>query len=403
MKNFGFNIKERFLSNNQYDSPFFVIDKEAIQKRAEHFKKSFSIFPNIKFLYSYKTNALKDICLLLKNMGFGAEVVSGSELNCAINDGHTSENIFFDGPFKSADEIKYALENNITIQIDSFQEWEDIKNISKGNVKDIKIGVRLSHNYESGTLSRFGFTKEEFKQLQMQIKDAGCEISGVHLHVGSNILQIETYLSEIDRYLDVIRSVLQNCDKSMPWLDIGGGFPALSNREKKNIPDLTVWAARLLTHLISKNIDISKFQLVLEPGRHLVEDAGYLFSRVVTIKKRNNDSLLVLDTGLNHVRSFHGWNHELVPLLTINETDSSLFKVYGSNCYENDLFHPALHCPSKINVGDWFMITNVGGYDIPSIAPWIRPYPPIYLNDKESLKLIRPKSIELDTRFDFEK
>lgn len=398
MISFGKHIQEIFSRNEVYSGPFFVIDKKQVEERAESFKKSFSIFPKHKFLYSYKTNSLQDVCTLLRKMGFGAEVVSGAELAYAIGDGHAGSDIFFDGPVKSAKEIREAVLRQAVIQVDSIQEWNIIKTNHLRDIKNIKIGVRLSHNYESGQLSRFGFTSDEFHNLYNDMLSVGAEISGVHLHIGSNILQIERYLNEIDRYVDILKSVVGNSRNHFPWIDLGGGFPALSNREGQSIPNLSMWAARLLTHMVSKGLDVTKFTLVLEPGRHLTEDAGFLFCRVASFKNRGLESILTLDSGLNHVRSFHGWKHQIFHLENDNDSVKVPYKVYGSNCYESDLFHPGLFLSKGIEVGDWFMISNVGGYDIPSITPWIRPHPPIFFYENDSLRLVRPGSSDIETR-----
>lgn len=393
----AFKIKDKYLSQNTYDGPFYAMDAALIEARAIEFKKSFSLFPNVHFFYSYKTNSVKDVTTKLKSLGFGAEVVSGDELKCALSDGHSGKQIFFDGPVKKENELSLAVENGVTIQLDSFFEWEEIKRLFPSQLKEIKLGLRLSHIYEKSQHSRFGFTAEEFHLIYEDIYRSGAAISGVHLHVGSNLTNIENYLIELDRYIDIIKKVVHGNTEGMPWIDLGGGFPALSNREGKALPDLTGWCLRLLTHMTSRGLNPSAFTLVFEPGRNLVEDAGLLFCQVATLKHRSTENILVLDTGLNHARSFHGWRHQILPLQNKSSESKKTYKIYGANCFEGDLFHLGLPL-TDAKPGDWFVITNVGGYDIPSINPWTRKHPAIYFFENNELRMSRPSSSELSTR-----
>lgn len=390
-------IKKQYLSNNTYDGPFYVMDSALIETRANEFKKSFSLFPNVRYFYSYKTNSVKDVTTKLKSLGFGAEVVSGDELNCALADGHLGKDVFFDGPIKKESELRLAVENGVTIQLDSFFEWEEIKRLFPNKLKEIKLGLRLSHIYEKNQYSRFGFTTDEFHSIYEDIYQSGAIVSGVHLHVGSNLTHIENYLIELDRYTDIIKKVVHGKTDGMPWIDLGGGFPALSNREGKDLPDLTQWCLRLLTHMTSRGLNPSTFTLVFEPGRSLVEDAGLLFCQVATLKHRSSENILVLDSGLHQVRSFHSWRHQLLSLQHKSLGVEKVYKVYGANCFESDLFHLGLPI-NDAKPGDWFVITNVGGYDIPSINPWTRRHPAIYFFENNELKISRPISSELASR-----
>lgn len=390
-------IKNQYLSENVYDGPFYAMDAALIEERAIEFKKSFSLFPNVRFFYSYKTNSLKEIALKLRTLKFGAQVISGDELKCALSDGHAGKDIVFDGPAKNECELRLAVENGVTIQLDSFYEWQEIKRLFPAQLKEIKLGIRLSHIYEKSQYSRFGFTADEFNSIYDDIYQSGAVVSGVHLHVGSNLTNIENYLIELDRYIDIIEKVIHGKTDGMPWINLGGGFPALSNREGKALPDLTQWCLRLLTHLTSKGLNPNSFAMVFEPGRNLVEDAGLLFCQVATLKHRSNENILVLDTGLNHVRSFHSWRHQILPLDSKSLGVERIYKIYGSNYFEADLFHLGL---TVVNAepGDWFVITNVGGYDIPSVNPWTRKHPAIYFFENSLLKISRPSPAELSTR-----
>tara|TARA_B110001454_G_C12723278_1_gene436242 strand:- start:37859 stop:39061 length:1203 start_codon:yes stop_codon:yes gene_type:complete len=390
-------IKDQYLSERAYSGPFYVMDSSMIESRATEFKKSFSLFPSVSFFYSYKTNSLKDVAQKMKSLGYGAQVVSGDELECALLDGHLGKNIVFDGPVKKESEIRLAIENGVTIQLDSFFEWQEIKRLFPDRLKEIKLGLRLAHVFEKNQISRFGFNSEEFHLVYEDIYKSGAVVSGVHFHVGSNLTHIESYLIELDRYVDVIKKVVRGKTDGMPWINLGGGFPALSNREGKALPDFTQWSLRLLTHLTSKGLNPNSFTLALEPGRNFVEDAGYLFCQVVTLKHRAGENILVLDTGLNHVHSFHSWQHRIFPLQHKTSGAEKIYKVYGSNYFESDLFHLGLPVVDA-EPGDWFVITNVGGYDIPSINPWTRKHPAIYFYENNRLCVCRRGSSELSSR-----
>ena len=139
----------------------------------------------------------------------------------------------------------------------------------------------------------------------------------------------------------------------------------------------------------SKNEVLCRSQ---EPGRCLVEDHGYLVSPIRVIKQRKKTTILILDGGIHLVKSLHHWKHS-VEFVREDGNKNKPYEVYGSNCFESDLFHKNLIGPSNISLDDLVIVSEAGGYDIPSANVWTRISPPIYgiTNHQECVTIRRPQ------------
>src|SRR5947209_10048794 len=160
-------------------TPFYLFDLDGIRQRFIDIKKSWSkYFSKLHIAYSYKTNSLKAITRLLMAQGASAEVVTGSELQWACEDGFNTDNIFFDGPVKLEPELQLALKLGVRIQVDSLDELALITDICRTSEYRPKVSVRMACDYFSKGLSRFGLTSQEYRTAVRKLAEVGYEFSG---------------------------------------------------------------------------------------------------------------------------------------------------------------------------------------------------------------------------------
>lgn len=376
-----------------YPTPFYIFDIDGMQTTYREFVKTFSkFFPSMIVAYSYKTNSLKVVTQRLAKLGSSAEVVSGHEMAWALNDGFTAAKIFFDGPIKKREELDLAISHGVRVQIDSLDELELFLSLSR-RLSHRNVSLRLSTMYKKDKRSRFGFERSEFFVAVERLKVANVKLSGLHFHVGSNVLEPEIYSSAIYEFREQIKTLFDETYRNgaMPWIDIGGGYPAKSGARKSDdvIPPLDDFASAARAAFDRLVLDVNTFTLVLEPGRHLVEDFGFLIADVYAKKQRNGKDIIVLNGGNNLLRSVNNWFH---PLYIQKDGPLVDADIYGANCFESDLWYQSVKVPANLRPGDTVVIGSAGGYDLPSCNLWTRGLPPIFAIDAGQISLVRTES-----------
>ena len=389
------------LAASQFSTPFYLIDLDQIKSSFLEFETAWkSKFKHFKIAYSYKSNALKAITQQFRLLGSCAEIVSGTELEWALDDGFESNQIFFDGPLKKLEELDLALKYGVNIQLDSLEELNQLIFLFKERKKTTKISIRLSTDYKQSKKSRFGFTYEEAIKALQRLRLDGLQLSGLHIHLGSNLTYPHLFYRTLLEYLEIIKSLLSQ-NKERISLDVGGGFPAKSvNKQMEPVP-LQKFIQCIENFFIDNSIDFDQINLITEPGRCLVEDFGYLVTSISNKKQREDHHLLIVDAGIHLTRSLATWYH---PIKIFKQNASSKlanphsYHVFGSNCFESDVFINQFESDENLEMGDLMIVGSSGGYDICSANAWTRPLPQILgiLNDK--LCILRTNQTSQDVR-----
>ena len=371
------------------EGPLYLLDFTGMENSVKSIKEAFSSeFPKTKIAYSFKTNGLKAVTQLMRSLGLAAEVVSGAELEWAIQDKFEPENIFFDGPIKTKSELIHAARIGVNIQVDSLEEIASLNDMLDNENSKLSLSARLSVPYNTKYNSRFGFTKKELKEARQLLQSKGCDFKGIHIHIGSNINSLPRYKDAFLSCIDILREMWP----TIKWLDIGGGFPANSCIREEGEKLLTYTDfAQCISKILKKNkLGMEGKDLIIEPGRCLVEDHGYLLAKVKVVKKRDERKIAITNAGLHLMKSMHSWYHPIRFLEKANASNRfSCYEVYGSNCFESDLLDEGLQGPEDLSEGDWLVIGSAGGYDMHNSNIWTRPSPPVfgYFGENSIIKL----------------
>lgn len=359
------------------ETPSYVIDLEAVTRACRTMIEAWSSqFPHLTLAYSYKTNAVAAVTRALLRAGAAAEVVSGSELELALTDGHTPDRIYFDGPYKSDRELARALALGVRIQVDSVDEARCLATLAGGSDVPARVSLRVAGLREGEELSRFGLTTPEVEEARDLLAGAGVAVTGLHFNTGYHDEDVTPLVEHLHHYANIVRrGVAEMGGAGRFVVDIGGGFPALSTlRRRGTVPHPLHFATGVGQAFDLLGIRRRDIALVIEPGRSLVEDHGVVVTEVVARKERGRRRIVVVDGGTNMVRSIGLWKHPV----EILRPGTTLVDVAGSLCFENDYLGRDVAAPSDIGPGDRVLIGGAGGYDIPSANVWIRPQAPIY-------------------------
>ncbi len=332
-----------------------------------------SRFPYYRCAYSYKTNPLKRVTLMLKRAGASAEVVSGMELQWALSDGFLPRDIFFNGPAKTADEISHAVKLGVNLHIDSLDETNEV--IRFGKRVKTKLQVLLRATTTRGqTTSRFGMNDRELSISFRRLIASGIGVRGIHFHIGSNLCDPALYIHELFNLFPLLTN-LQSANKERPRLSLGGGFPAQSMNGTSGVTPIEDFANAIADAFTSYGLSTDEVELVTEPGRSLVEDFGYLVASVIRQKRRGQVRIAILDAGTNLVRSISHWYHPVE--FCRSASHRVTYEIQGHLCFESDVFAVGIRGPRTLNRKDQIIIGSAGGYDIPSANIWGHPEPAI--------------------------
>ena len=372
----------------EHSGPFSVIDLDRVSSNLSQIYNDFhDLFPDTSLAYSYKTNNLKSVTQCVRELGFGAEVVSGAELEMALDDGFSGEDIYFNGPVKLDLDLKTAIRKKVHIHADSLCELKRILTLARSETEFPDISIRLSAPY-GNTMSRFGIKKAELGPAIQAIDESGNRLAGVHLHVGSNLQDTGRLRHALQEYLPLLAPRILTRQQPRPFtLDVGGGYPAMSASRSSAPLRAAEFASTVSESLLSFGIQRNEVRLVCEPGRSVVEDCGLVALRVATCNHAELSA--TLNVGTNIVRSITTWHHPIHIFTTGPDIAPQTYCIAGANCFEQDVFCEAYSTSRRIERGDLVLIGCAGGYDIPSANVWTLPSHPIYGLKNERLAVIR--------------
>lgn len=383
----GFTAKELI---EKFGSPLYVYDENTIRSRFKQLKESISIIKNTKILYACKANSNVEIIKVLKEEGSGIDVVAPGEIYSALLAGCDKKDILFTGNNMSNWELDYAVSQGVLLNVGDLSALERFGKKYPGSDVCIRInpdvgGGHHEHVITGGPESKFGIYFSDVKLALDIAEKYNLKIKGIHQHIGSNILEEKTFLGAID--------VLLKSAKEFPhleFIDFGGGLGIPYKPGDKKL-DLTELNKQVAEHFEKFCQEYGKdVQFVLEPGRFLVGESGYLLTTVNTIKTNPGYKYVGTDSGFNHLvrPTMYGSYHEIIN--TSNpDGEKEVVTVVGNICESGDIFARDREL-TKIEEGDILAICNAGAYGYSMGSNYnTRPLPAEVLVNGDQVKLIR--------------
>lgn len=345
-------------------SPFYVYSKQEIIRNYKKLSKAFaSVKPLICF--SVKSNSNLSILKTLKEQGSGFDIVSGGELFRTQKIKTNSQTIVYAGVGKRDDEIEYALKSNILMfNCESINEIRKINFIAKELHKIAKIAVRINPDVDAQThqyittgkkTTKFGIAFFELEKKINEIKEMkNIQLSGVHIHIGSQITQPSPYKEAITKTLKFITQ-LQDEGFPIEYFNIGGGYGIQYSHEK--VTPIEKFGS-VLVPLLKK----SGLKIILEPGRFIVGNAGALITKVLYNKRNLGKNFMITEAGMHNLirPSLYQAYHEIIPLHTKNKKTKKV-DIVGPICESGDFFAKDRKIET-VQEGDYLAILSAGAY-----------------------------------------
>jgi diaminopimelate decarboxylase len=374
----------------KFGSPLYVYDETKIRTRFAELIQSFSLITNKKILYACKANSNVEIIKVLIEEGAGIDVVSPGEVFTCLKAGCKSENILFTGNNMTNEELDYSVNEGVILNIGDLSTLERYGKKFPGTSVCVRInpdvgGGHHDHVITGGPESKFGIYFSDVNEILCISKKHNLKISGIHQHIGSNILEAETFLEAINVLLKVAKEFPE-----LDFIDFGGGLgiPYEPGQHRLNLEELTNKTVVLFKNFCSEyGRDVSFW---IEPGRYLVGESGFLLTTVNTIKTNPAYKYVGTDSGFNHLvrPAMYGSYHEIIN--TSNpEGELETVTVCGNICESGDIFARDRRLP-VIREGDILALENAGAYGYAMASNYnTRPLPAEVLVNGDQVKLIR--------------
>jgi diaminopimelate decarboxylase len=385
----------------KFGSPLFVMSEKQLRKNQREAYKVFkNRYPKVQFAWSYKTNYLNAVCSVFHQENSWAEVVSEFEYEKARRLGVKGENIIFNGPYKRKEALIRAIKENAKIHIDHFDELYSIIDIC--NEEKIKAKVAIRINMDVGIYpkwDRFGFNYENGEALQavkriLSVKNL--KLIGLHTHIGTYMMSAQAYRVAAVNLGTLAKKIKDEFNTAVEYIDLGGGFASHNTLigqylpAEQVVPTLEEYADAISSGLFELSFHPEELPaIILETGRALVDNAGYLISSVVANKRLSDGRrAVIIDAGVNLLFTGFWYKHKISPAQPMS-SHSENATIYGPLCMNIDCIQDSITLPS-MNIGEKIVIHYVGAYDMTQWMQFIEMRPNVVmLMEDGAVELIR--------------
>ena len=332
-------------------TPVLVMSKKIVREKYMELYESFGA-GNV--YYALKANPHRDIVGVLKELGSGFEISSQGELELLLDSGISPENIISSNPLKPEAFIKSAYDNGIDLF--TFDGHTEVEKLSRFAPRS-KVCVRLSVSNEGSEWplsNKFGVEVDQALELLTKAKGMGLRPTGITFHVGSQCTQPNTWIKAIEKS-KALWVLARDRGVDLDTLNIGGGFPVEYTKPVCSISEIVRVVKDTVRAIFPRHMEV-----IVEPGRVLVGDAGILATKVIAKATRDEQQWLYLDVGVFNglMESMGGIEYSLLV-----EKDGAMSKwvLAGPSCDSFDVISREAILP-ELEIGDKVYIMSAGAY-----------------------------------------
>lgn len=378
----------------KYGSPVYIISEKTIRKKVHEALQAFSTYyPKVQYTWSYKTNYLDAVCRVYHQEGAWAEVVSGFEYEKALSNGIEGKKIIFNGPDKSDKDLAMAIENGSLIHIDHFDELYSLIKLTNQTGQTGKVAIRV--NMDTGIYpkwDRFGFNYENgeaFDALHRIMLSENLELIGLHTHIGTYMMTANAYKIAASKLADLAVKLEQKYNHVIKYIDMGGGFASKNTLKGAYLsgadtcPTFDDYAEAISSAILNSDIKPENMPtLLLETGRAMIDDAGYIAGKVLANKRLSSGRrATIIDIGLNLLFTSFWYDHDIRPAIDVSD-HSEETTIYGPLCMNIDVIRENILFP-LLKKNDPVVIKRIGAYNMTQWLQFITYRPNIIMIDTE--------------------
>ena len=346
---------------NQFGSPIYVYDAEKMEHQYKRLTQAFQNVPQLRINYAVKALSNVNILSYMHSLGAGLDTVSIQEVKLGLYAGVPAHMIIFTPNGVSLEEIEEAAVLGVQINIDNLSLLEQFGS----KHPDVPVCIRINPHVMAGGNanisvghidSKFGISIHQLPHIVRIVENTGMRINGIHMHTGSDILDIGVFLHAAEILFTTAKSF-----DDLEFLDFGSGFkvPYHPNDIETNIEEL---GQKLGERFQSFCKDYGKdLTLAFEPGKFLVSEAGYFLTQVNVVKQTTSTVFAQVNSGFNHLirPMLYGSQHHIENISNPNGRER-FYSVVGYIC-ETDTFANNRRI-NEISEGDLLCFHNAGAY-----------------------------------------
>jgi len=393
---------------SEYGSPLFVLSEKQIRRNYQNATRIFKTrYPKVQFAWSYKTNYMDAVCRIFHQEGSWAEVVSGFEYEKALKNGVPGNKIIFNGPDKTDEQLVTAARNNSLIHIDHFDELYSLIKLSEENNLKPRVAIRV--NMDTGIYpkwDRFGFNFENgqaWTAITRIINSENLDLVGLHCHIGTFMLSPSAYSTAATKMCELTWSVKEKFNKVLQYIDLGGGFPSTNTLKgaylpgSDTVPSIDQFADAITDVILGYGFKQEDLPLlILESGRVLIDDAGFLLGTVLANKRLSDGRrATILDFGVNTLFTAFWYDHQISTTQSYGQHTEEMV-LYGPLCMNIDIIRESINMP-LLEKGNHVVVHKVGAYNMTQWMQFITLRPNIVLIDNENKTHVIRKAETLET------
>jgi len=345
-----------------YGSPLYVYSQTDIENNWREFDQAFGSHPHL-VCYAVKANSNLAVLNTLAKIGAGFDIVSEGELERVLAAGGQANRCVFSGVAKTAREIKRALEVGVRcFNVESASELDRIESVAQLLNTQAPISIRVNPNVDAMTHpyistglkeNKFGVDIDDAINLYQQANNSEyLNVQGLDCHIGSQLTEVSPFLDALDKVLELVGQLNQQ-DITITHLDLGGGVGIRYDDEQ------TIDIKSYIEAMIAK---VGNIEIILEPGRAIVGNAGIFITKVEFLKQNSEHSFAIIDGAMNDLLrpSFYNAYHHVLPIDKDANGVQASWDLVGPICETGDFLAKGREL--SLSQGDYLALMSAGAY-----------------------------------------
>ena len=346
----------------QYGSPLYIYSRSQIASNWQQFNQAFGDHPHL-ICYAVKANSNLGVLNVLAKLGSGFDIVSIGELERVIAAGGQPGRCVFSGVSKTKTEIQRALELGIyCFNVESAAELDRVESVAKLMSTKAPISIRVNPDVDANTHpyiatglkeNKFGVSVDRSLALYKKAEfSKHLDVFGLDYHIGSQITEVSPFIEALEKALELI-SQLKAEGIKMSHIDIGGGLGIAYNEEK------TINIEKYVQSVLDK---VGDLEVILEPGRAIVGNAGIFVTQVEYLKQSGVKSFAIIDGAMNDLQrpSLYGSYHQAIAVEDNSKGIKDTWDLVGPICETGDFL--AKDRELTLEQGDYIALMSAGAY-----------------------------------------
>lgn len=351
---------------NQFGSPLYIYNEDILRERCKEMKHLVE-YKNFVPHYSIKANTNIHLLEIVHQEGLHADVMSPGEIYMALSSGFSPNELFFIPNNVTEADMRYAIERNIMVSIDSLDQLQLYGELNPGGQVALRFnpGIGVGHHEKvvtGGKKTKFGINPEYIPELRSILKTYQLRVAGINQHIGSLFMKSEPYIESLSSLLSIAKQF-----DDLDFIDLGGGFGIPYHKQegeqRLNIKDLGAHLDPVLYHFSKEYGKDVQFQI--EPGRYIPCESGILVGEVTARKTNGEHHYLGCDIGFNILQRpimYDSYHDIEIYSQTDKNTNETPLTVVGNICESGDILARDRLLPDSTSRGDLIALMDAGAY-----------------------------------------